>query len=73
LKLCSRQRKSSLFYATEHRAYIARLLTSLMATCGPAGGNALEYLVAVREPRQEVFANPGAWLPWAYPAAVVPS
>jgi len=71
LKLCIRQRKTSLFYATEHRAYIASLLTSVIATCLQAGRKALEYLVAVQEHRQEVFANPGAWLPWNYPAAVV--
>jgi transposase len=73
LKLCIRQRKNSLFYATEHSAYIASLLTSVIATCLQAGVNALEYLVAVQEHRQEVFANPGAWLPWNYPAALVPS
>jgi hypothetical protein len=72
LKLCIRQRKNSLFYATEHSAYIASLLTSVIATCVQAGINALEYLVAVQEHRQEVFANPGAWLPWTYPTAVVP-
>jgi hypothetical protein len=73
LKLCIRQRKNSLFYATEHSAYIASLLTSVIATCVQAGVNALDYLVAVQEHRQEVFANPGAWLPWNYPAALVPS
>jgi transposase len=73
LKLCIRQRNNSLFYATEHSAYIASLLTSVIATCLQAGVNALEYLVAVQEHRQEVFASPGAWLPWTYPAALVPS
>jgi hypothetical protein len=73
LKLCIRQRKNSLFYAPEPSAYVASLLTSIIATCLQAGVNALEYLVAVQEHRQEVFANPGAWLPWTYPAAVVPS
>jgi hypothetical protein len=73
LKLMIRQRKNSLFYATEHSAYIASILTSVIATCVQAGVNALEYLVAVQEHRQEVFANPGAWLPWNYPAALVPS
>jgi len=73
LKLCIRQRKNSLFYATEHSAYIASLLTSVIATCMQAGVNALEYLVAVQEHRQEVFAQPDAWLPWNYPAALVPS
>jgi transposase len=72
LKLCIRQRKNSLFYATEHSAYIASLLTSVIATCLHAGVNALEYLVALQEHRQEVFAHPSAWLPWNYPAAVVP-
>lgn len=72
LKLCIRQRKNSLFYATEHSAYIASILTSVIATCVQAGVNALEYLVAVQEHRQEVFANPSAWLPWNYPAAALP-
>jgi len=73
LKLYIRQRKNSLFYATEHSAYIASLLTSVIATCLQAGVNALDYLVAVQEHRREVFANPGAWLPGNYPAALVPS
>ena len=72
LKLCMRPRKNSLFYATEHRAYIASVLTSVMATCVQAGVNALEYLVAVHEHRQEVFAHPSAWLPWNSPAAALP-
>jgi transposase len=47
LKLAIRQRNNSLFYATEHSAYIASLLTSMIATCLQAGVNALEYLVAL--------------------------
>ena len=73
LKLCIRQRKNSLFYATEHSAYIASILTSIIATCVQAGVNTLEYLVAVQEHRHQVFANPRAWLPWNYEAALVPS
>lgn len=72
LKLCIRQRKNSLFYATEHSAYIASLLTSVIATCLHAGVNALAYLVAVQTHRPEVFANPSAWLPWNYPATAAP-
>jgi transposase len=60
LKLAIRQRKNSLFYASEHSAYIASILTSVIATCVQAGGNALDYLVAIQEHRQEVFANPSA-------------
>jgi transposase len=73
LKLCIRQRKNSLFYASEHSAYIASVLTSVIATCMQAGANALEYLVAVQEHRYEVFTNPSAWLPWNYRAALAPS
>jgi hypothetical protein len=72
LKLFIRQRKNSLFYRTEHSAYIASVLTSVIATCIHAGGNALEYLVALQEHRAEVFANPEAWLPWNYQAQLGP-
>jgi hypothetical protein len=73
LKVAIRQRKNSLFYASEHSAYMASILTSVIATCVQAGVNALDYLVAIQEHRHEVFAKPGAWLPWNYQAALVPS
>jgi transposase len=40
LKLAIRQRKNSLFYKTDYSAYIASMLTSLIATCLQAGVNA---------------------------------
>jgi transposase len=66
LKLFIRQRKNSLFFKSEHSAYVASVLTSLIATCLYAGVNAVEYLVALQEHRAEVRADPAAWLPWAY-------
>jgi len=72
LKLIIRQRKNSLFYATEHSAYIASMLTSLIATCLHAGVNALEYLVALQEHRPAVFGDPAAWLPWNYHTNLAP-
>jgi hypothetical protein len=66
LKLFIRQRKNSLFYTTPHSAYIASVLTSLIATCIYAGVDAVAYLVALQENRREVWLNPVAWLPWAY-------
>ena len=66
LKLFIRQRKNSLFYKSEYSAYVASVLTSLIATCIYAGVNVLDYLVALQEHRAEVFANPSAWLPWTY-------
>jgi hypothetical protein len=66
LKLFIRQRKNSLFYKSPHSAYIASVLTSLIATCIYGGVNAIEYLVALQEHRREVFSDPAAWLPWVY-------
>jgi hypothetical protein len=66
LKLFMRQRNNSLFDKSEHSAYIASVLTSLIATCLYAGVNAVEYLVALQEHRHEVCADPAAWLPWVY-------
>jgi hypothetical protein len=66
LKLFIRQRKNSLFYKTEYSAYIASVLTSLIATCIYASVNVLDYLVALQEHRSDVFAEPSAWLPWTY-------
>ncbi len=72
LKLFIRQRNNSLFYKSEYSAYIASVLTSLIATCIYAGVNVLDYLVALQEHRSEVFAAPEAWLPWTYQASLAP-
>jgi hypothetical protein len=72
LKMAIRQRKNSLFYATDYSAYIASMLTSLIATCLHAGVNALDYLVALQEHRPAVFGDPTAWLPWNYHTHVAP-
>jgi hypothetical protein len=66
LKLFIRQRTTSLFYTNTHSAYIASVLTRLIATCIDAGGNAGESLVALQAHRRAVCADPAAWLPWAY-------
>jgi transposase len=66
LKLFIRQRKNSLVYRSEHSADIASVLTSLIVTCLYAGGNVVDYFVAVQEHRAEVFVDPEAWLPWTY-------
>jgi hypothetical protein len=68
-----RQRRNSLFYASTYSAYVAGLLTSVIATCVEAGINALAYRVALQDPRSEVFRNPSAWLPWNYTEQLVPT
>ena len=73
LKLMIRQRRNSLFYASTHSAYVASILTSVIATCARAGINALAYLVALQEHRSEVFRNPSAWLPWNYTEQLAPT
>jgi hypothetical protein len=73
LKLAIRQRKNSLFYATDYSASIASMLTSLIATCLHAGVNALEYLVVLQEHRSTVFRAPAAWLPWNYHLQLAPA
>ena len=73
LKLIIRQRKNSLFYATPHSAYVASILTSLIATGVQAGGNALDYLVALQLHRHAVFRQPAAWLPWNYQDNLAPA
>jgi transposase len=66
LKLFIRQRHNSLLYTSTPSASIASVRTRLIATCLYAGVNAVAYLVALQEHRREVFADPAAWLPWAY-------
>jgi hypothetical protein len=73
LKLFIRQRRNSLFYATAHGAGVASLLTSLIATCGQAGVNALDDLVALQRHRHAVFHQPAAWLPWNYHENLAPA
>ncbi|PJI37318.1 MAG: transposase, partial [Rhizobium sp.] len=73
LKLIIRQRKNSLFHATAHGAYVAGILTSLIATCVQAGVNALDYLVALQIHRHAVFRQPAAWLPWNYQENLTPA
>ena len=72
LTLCMRQRTNALCLATEHRADIVSVLTSLMATCLHAGGKALASLVAWQEHRREGWRPPAAWLPWHAQAPLVP-
>jgi Fe-S-cluster containining protein len=72
VKLCIRQRTTSLFSTSEPSASLARVLTRLIATCIDAGVNGLEYLVALQAHRAEVCAAPAAGLPWTSQASLAP-
>jgi hypothetical protein len=70
LKRAILHRKNSLFYRTNHGAYIGDLFMSLIHTCKMTKINPFDYLVALQKNSAEVFRNPHNWLPWQYKAAV---
>ncbi len=70
LKRAIIHRKNSLFYKTENGARVGDIYMSLIATCQLAGANPFEYLTELQRHAEQVRANPAAWLPWNYKAAV---
>ena len=66
LKRCILHRKNSLFYKTEHGAFIGDIFMSLIHTCSLMKVNALEYLIALQKNAARVFAEPSQWMPWNY-------
>jgi hypothetical protein len=66
LKKSILHRKNSLFYKTEHGAYIGDLFMSLIHTCNLQNINPFEYLTALQKHSSEIFQNPADWLPWSY-------
>lgn len=66
LKMAIRHRKNSLFYKTEHGAYIGDLFMSLIHTCNLAKVNPFDYLTTLQKNSSALFAQPSRWLPWNY-------
>ncbi len=66
LKIPIRSRKNSLFYKTEHGAFIGSMLTSIIHTCAMDGENPADYLVALQKNKKALFKSPKDWLPWTY-------
>ena len=66
LKRAILHRKNSLYFRTEHGAYIGDMFMSLIHTCELAGANPFDYLVALQKNAREVRAHPEGWLPWNY-------
>lgn len=66
LKIPIKSRKNSLFYKTEHGAFVGSMLTSIIHTCVMAGENPVDYLVALQKNKKALFKRPGDWLPWTY-------
>jgi len=66
LKRAILHRKNSLFFRTEHGAYIGDLFMSLLHTCKLNQVNPFHYLTTLQKHSSDLFKNPGNWLPWNY-------
>jgi len=66
LKRAILHRKNSLFYRTEHGAYIGDLFMSLIHTCTLNRVNPFHYLTTLQKRSSELFKDPKRWLPWNY-------
>ena len=66
LKQAILHRKNSLFFKTEHGAYIGDLFMSLIYTCRLNRVNPFHYLTTLQKHSSELFKNPRKWLPWNY-------
>ena len=66
LKIPIRSRKNSLFYKTEHGAFVGSMLTSIIHTSVMAGENPVDYLIALQKNKKALFKSPKDWLPWTY-------
>jgi len=73
LKMTILHRKNSLFYKTEHGAYIGDMFMSLIHTCALSKINPFDYLTALHKYTSAVFKNPHEWLPWNYQSNLTPS
>ncbi len=66
LKRSILHRKNSLFFRTQHGAYIGDLFMSLIHTCKLNQVNPFHYLTTLQKHSSELFKNPRKWLPWNY-------
>ncbi len=66
LKMAIMHRKNSLYYKTEHGAWIGDMFMSIIHTCNFAKANPFDYLTTLQKNSSALFANPSQWLPWNY-------
>ncbi len=72
LKRAILHRKGSLFFKTQHGAYIGDLFMSLIHTCTLNHVNPFHYLTTLQKRSSELFKNPKQWLPWNYQRTATP-
>jgi len=68
LKRCIQHRKNSLFYRTEHGAFIGDMFMSLIHTCNLMGVNPFDYLSTLLKNALALLKDPSKWMPWNYNA-----
>lgn len=66
LKQSILHRKNSMFYKTEHGAFIGDIFMSLIQTCNLMRVNPLDYLTMLLKSASELRDDPSRWLPWNY-------
>ncbi len=70
LKKAILHRKNALFYRTLIGAHVGDVFMSLIHTAELNGVAPFEYLVALQRNPVALAANPAAWMPWNYQAAL---
>jgi len=70
LKKAILHRKNALFYRTLAGAHVGDVFMSLIHTAEINDVAPFEYLVALQRNAVELAANPAAWMPWNYQAAL---
>jgi hypothetical protein len=70
LKKAILHRKNALFYRTLAGAHVGDVFMSLIHTAELNDVAPFEYLVALQRHAVELAANPAAWMPWNYQAAL---
>ncbi len=66
LKKAILHRRNSLFYKTEHGAFVGDIYMSLIYTCELAGADPFDYLTQLQEHAVDVALSPTDWMPWNY-------
>jgi transposase len=66
LKRSILHRKNSLFFKTQHGAFIGDLFMSLIHTCNLAKGNPFDYLTVLQKYSANLRSEPQRWMPWNY-------
>ncbi len=66
LKKSILHRKNSLFYKTEHGAFIGDMFMSLIQTCNLMKVNPFNYLITLLNNATVLRTDPSRWMPWNY-------